>query len=404
MRILPVVVDSDGGSYEETVLADSPVGYYRLEESAGSSQVYDSSGNGNHSTQISGSPTPGVTGAIGRAIGMNNNESVYVGVNLDPSLTDWTIEGIVRPDFESVNQQQLTLWSNANGTGVGRSDLYLLDGSQEIRSFVGGQSSPDGEGATLYNATPIPNDCWSHAVLTATRDEDDTYTLRFYLDGVLDGEQSGIAPEAADGDWVFGSHKNRNGGQFFNGPMDEMAIYDSALSETRIQAHFNTLLSESDQGLSFIASSNVISPGESVDLIAKVGAAATAASIDNGVAASVPLGAATAYPVSPTSTTTYTLDVDGVQKSVTVTVVAADLVVEDFGLDDGDGNPFLTVSGLVDGTDYQLWRTTDLITDWTAIGPVVPGDATGMATFTDPDDFDAATNPIFLYQVRDVTE
>ena len=85
-------------------------------------------------------------------------------------------------------------------------------------------------------------------------------------------------------------------------------------------------------------------------------------------------------------------------KSVTITVLSKP-VVDAFGVDDGPGFPFLDISNLTDGTDYQLYRSTDLQL-WIPVGSVITAGVTGMATFTDPDLFDSVSNPEYYYQVR----
>ncbi|MGE9269852.1 MAG: hypothetical protein ACQKBU_03540, partial [Verrucomicrobiales bacterium] len=81
----------DGSSYEETVLAQSPIGYYRFEESMNSPTIYDSSGNEAHSVAINNPQflASGSAGIIGNGGVFDEpgtvGAAVVTGVSLDPS-------------------------------------------------------------------------------------------------------------------------------------------------------------------------------------------------------------------------------------------------------------------------------------------------------------------------------
>mgnify|MGYP001816640956 CR=1 FL=1 len=87
------------------------------------------------------------------------------------------------------------------------------------------------------------------------------------------------------------------------------------------------------------------------------------------------------YLVTPNMTTTYTLTGNGpVTDTLTVNVplsITELFVNELFQVE-------VTASGLVEGTDYRLYRSPDLLIDFFAVGPIITGDASGTATFTDP--------------------
>lgn len=427
-----------GNTYEEVVRSDSPVGYYRFEEQARTAVIYDYSGNANHSTNIIGADflLSDVEGAIGRAAtfvtprnefnNSTNGVSIVTGVTLDPSDPDgddvndvdnvdfdpdgegWSLTALVKPDF-NLTDGNLHIWSNENGDGFGRSNLYI-NPDRTLTSFVGGTSSPDPTTATVDNATPLIESGWCHIALTCTENGDavtgdgetepapPTYTLRFYIDGNLEAEQllPNATPDFSNGGWIIGAQKLRRTATYFEGSLDEVTIFDTPLSASRIAAHNAAFLANAS-GLLAFGNDTTIARGDTVNLIAKIGSDTTSATIDNG-AGSVIAGMTNLVPVTPTETTTYTIDVDGEIQSVTITVVDS-LSLVDSGLDNGSGNPFVTVGNVVEGSSYSLFRSTDL-ENWTPVGPVQVGDDSGQATFADPNALDIATNPKLFYQVR----
>jgi len=80
----------------------------------------------------------------------------------------------------------------------------------------------------------VANGAWHHAVLTK-----DGSTIRLYLDGA----QVASTPMAettyyGSGGIAIGRDGDANG-SYFNGSIDEVAVYPSALSSTRVTAHYS---------------------------------------------------------------------------------------------------------------------------------------------------------------------
>ncbi|MGD7654589.1 MAG: LamG domain-containing protein [Verrucomicrobiales bacterium] len=364
-------ISGDGGSYEEVVLSQSPVGFYRFEESLNSTVVYDSSGNGAHSSTIDNSRffTSGSAGIIGNGGTFDEpgsvGASVVTGVSLDPSASSWSITALVKPD--EVVEDSFHIVSNRDGSGTGRS-LLLIDGSTGIlKSYAGGTNTPDIlDRGVLEETAPYPDTAYCHVALTYDLP---STTLSVYLDGVLIGQRTDISPDKASGAWVIGAHKTNYGNQFWDGILDEVAFFDSALTQAEVTAQNEAFLSGTDLGiLSFWTSDVTIPQGGSVDLFVKVGGQAGSATIDNGVG-SVTTGASSTFTVSPTTTTTYTLEVDGVMQTVTVTVEGeTTITITDCGFDDS-GNYFIDVAEGVVG--LKVTTSPDLDTPFT--------DATGVS-------------------------
>jgi hypothetical protein len=411
-----VTVGGPTTTYPATVLAANPVAYYRFEENTGTPTFYDSSGNGNHSVSILGSITRAVPGPLGTCADFNNNATLTTPVTLNPQDPDgddtvgdvdpdategWTLEALMRPEVAARAAGNQIIFANQDAGGIGRS-MFFLDVNGRLTSFVGNTTSPNAL-ATSNTNQKAGNLDWCHAALTCTYNADpSSYTFRFYLDGSLVSEQiiqtpGGILtpPESSTGRWVIGSQKIRQVGSFFDGQLDEAAIYNRALSPTEIAAHNAAFLASSSGALALDGPIR-IARGQGGELRYKTGGTSSSASIDQGIG-SIPLGTSGTIPINPSSNTTYTLNVDGQTLTFSVEVIEAASITA-IGTDNGTGFPFITAGGLTQGISYRLRASDDLLT-WTNIGTPIIGGPSGTATFTDSSTFDPILRPKRFYQI-----
>lgn len=411
-----VTIGGAATSYPAAVLAAGPLAYYRFEENTGSPVFYDSSGNGRHSVSVVGTVTRAVPGPLGTCADFNNNGTVTTAVTLNPQDPDgddtagdidpdgtegWTLEILMRPEVAARTAGGQNIFSNQDGGGLGRSVMFL-DPNGRLTSFAGNLTSPNALATSNSNKKAGDLD-WCHAALTCTHNSGaGSYTLRFYMDGALVSEQVIqstaavlIAPESSTGRWVIGSHKIRQAGLFFDGQLDEAAIYDRTLSATEIADHNAAFLSSASGALALDGPLRIVR-GIGGELRYKTGGTSTVATIDQGVG-SVPLGASGVIPINPASNTTYTLDVDGQILTFSVEVIDAAFVTA-VGTDNGSGLPFITAGGLANGVSYQL-RVSDDLVNWINTGAAVIGGPSGTATFTDTASFDPLLQPKRFYRL-----
>jgi hypothetical protein len=411
-----VTVGGPATSYPAVVLAADPVAYYRFEENTGSPVFYDSSGNGRHSVSVLGTVTRAVPGPLGTCADFNNNGTVTTPVTLNPQDPDgddtagdidpdgtegWTLEILMRPEVAARTAGGQNLFSNQDGGGLGRSVMFL-DPNGRLASFTGNLTSPNALATSNANKKAGDLD-WCHAALTCTHNSGaGSYTLRFYMDGALVSEQVIqtplgvlVSPESSIGRWVIGSHKIRQSGLFFDGQLDEAAIYNRALSPTEIAAHNAAFLASSSGALALDGTVRVVR-GIGGELRYKTGGTSTTATIDQGVG-SVPLGTSGTIAINPTANTTYTLDVDGQTLTFSVEVIDPAFITS-VGTNNGSGFPFITAGGLTTGVSYQL-RVSDDLVNWTNTGAAVIGGPSGTATFTDTSGFDPVLRPKRFYRI-----
>jgi uncharacterized repeat protein (TIGR01451 family) len=214
-------------AYRSEVLSDAPVGYWRLNEASGSTAV-DEGGSGNAGTYISGS----VLGATGPIISDTGNKAVsfgaagYVNVPDSASLSPtgpFTLEAWVR--LNSLGQQGLIeKYDTPSHNGY----LMRLQNGRLTAYTLANGSSTRAEGSTLLAANH-----WYHvaAVYNGT-------SLRVYVNGVEDGAATTtVSPTNGATSLKLGARGDDTAFRL-DGTLDEAAVYNKALSQARIQAHF----------------------------------------------------------------------------------------------------------------------------------------------------------------------
>jgi lysophospholipase L1-like esterase len=218
------------GGYGGVVCSDQPVAYYPLNETIGTvAHDYFSGYDGSYV----GNPTLGVPGATpdtGTAVRFNGS-SQYVDAG-NPSGLNFT------------GPITLEAWVNSETTpadGLFHQIIaHSYDGVDETSLGVDGGY---GYGAGSYNGTsytanaPVPPaDLTNWVYLVGTYDG---AGWNLYRNGVLLASQAGpLGALIVNAGWVIGAEFNE--GRHFQGSIDEVAIYNHALSPSRILTHYQT--------------------------------------------------------------------------------------------------------------------------------------------------------------------
>ena len=197
------------------------VAAYGFNEGTGST-VADASGNGNNGT-VSGA-TWTASGKYGGAL-VFNGASAFVTINDAASLhltTAMTLEAWVNPSTVDHAWRDVIYKGNDN---------YYLEGTSpnSSRPAMGGTY-----GGNLYGTAALTANTWTHLAATY-----DGTTMRLYVNGaqVTSQPQTGsIAtsgnPLQIGGDSIYG--------QYFAGMIDEVRVYNQALTAAEIQTDMNT--------------------------------------------------------------------------------------------------------------------------------------------------------------------
>ena len=197
---------------------------YGFNEGAGA-VVNDTSGQGNGGT-ITGA-TWTTAGRYGAGLSFNGTNSwVTVPSKASLNLTNgMTLMAWVNPSTATGVQDVLI----KEGTGADLYNLYARNwrGRPESNVLVGGTNRA-AEGSSL------PTNTWSHLAGTY-----DGGTLRFFLNGVQVAS-TGVAGPIATSTGVVRIGGNSLWGEYFRGTIDEVRVYNRALSGSEIQGAMNT--------------------------------------------------------------------------------------------------------------------------------------------------------------------
>jgi len=259
------------GTYESTVLAKQPVGYWRLGEQVGPTAV-DASGFGSNGMYF-GNPIFGQDGALlndqDTAVGLNGPGSRdYVEVP-DPvsaafspanSPFGLTVEVWIRPDvltFPGETPERYIHWLGKCGRGQCEWGLrfYSLDSPSRPNRLSAYIWNPEGgEGAGAFFEEVLTPGAWIHVVAVyepGDKDTDPPAGVHIYRDGVhkLGPPSSGtlyssfdIVPVHGTMPLRFGTRDAAKSGSatvsYLTGGLDEVAIYPRVLTPDQILENY----------------------------------------------------------------------------------------------------------------------------------------------------------------------
>ena len=218
-----------------TATAGGPVAAYAFSEAAGTT-TSDASGNGNTGTLNGATRT--TSGQFGSAV-VVNGAGAYVDLGNGPTLQltgSMTISAWIRPAAFPVDDAAVVSKRASGELG------FQLDATVDTGPRTIGFKLTNASGANMfrYGGTVLQANQWYHisGVYDAT-----ARTLDVYLNGVLDnGTLLGTVTSTQQNSPLNVNVGRRPGvsGFAFNGAIDEVRIYNRALSPTEIQADMGT--------------------------------------------------------------------------------------------------------------------------------------------------------------------
>jgi hypothetical protein len=208
----------------QTPVVNRPVAAYSFNAGSGTS-VADSSGNGNMGT-ISGA-TWTTAGKFGGALVFNgtNAKVTIPNTSLLQLTTAMTLEAWVKPS------KVTSVWRDVIYKG---DDNYFLEASSTNNSRPAGGGTFNGSYADMFGTAALAVNTWTHLAVTY-----DGATLRLYVNGVQ------VSSRAQTGNLVTSTNPLQIGGNsiygsYFQGTIDEVRVYNRALSPSEIQTDMGT--------------------------------------------------------------------------------------------------------------------------------------------------------------------
>lgn len=219
--------------YAQAVLADGPLGYWRLEEASGDVAKDET---GRHDGECFDGPLrgqPGIVGSRGMKFPTGNTARLVVasdayafGGNAAHTIEMWAKPGALR-DYQWLATTEKPVAGGRNGWSL------LGDSDGKIR-YEFWRSDGDGGFA-------VPRGVLSEAVMTGAFNHVvivyDGTTVRGFLGGVEFGGFNNSVVIPNDGELTWGCDRN-NQGCLDEWVIDELAIYAGALSVDRVLAHY----------------------------------------------------------------------------------------------------------------------------------------------------------------------
>lgn len=229
--------DSD---YVKAVNASNPTHYWRLGEATGTTTSADRVGFQPLTGLGTTVPVRGEPGAIAND---TNTASTFTGAN-----TSWTTSSTQHFAADTVSVEtwfkttvaggRIIGWSNRNTQGNSQKhdrQLYI-DNTGKINFGV----HPGTTRLVVTSANAVNDGKWHHAVGTLSKNG-----MKLYVDGQVQGARSDLThgQHLNMGWWRLGGDTvsgwpNAGSNGFFNGSVDEVAIYKKELSATEIANHF----------------------------------------------------------------------------------------------------------------------------------------------------------------------
>ena len=215
-------------SYVDEVLADSPVAWWRLGESA-----LPTAGN-----EVAASPTGTYLGFAAGDLGRNgaiatdpDTAAHYDHSDNRVEISNSAVAGIGTGAFS------IELWYKKNHTG--RGDVFCLKNGGDLGVIIDSDNQPwvywSGTAIAKNGTVSLGN--WHHLVLT----RDGSSNMSLYMDGALhnSGSNGNNINSITRPIWIGSNHdSSMNPSYPFGGSIDEVAIYNAELGAARVAAHY----------------------------------------------------------------------------------------------------------------------------------------------------------------------
>ena len=219
--------------YGKAVYQDSPDLYYRLDDSAGTSAADASPNNvpGVYSGGVSFRTPSTVTGANGTGVTFNGSDGTLAS---QPYTNPTTYSEELWFNTTTNSGGKLIGFGNQQNGNSGNYDRHVYMGNSGQLYF----GAYPNQVVTVTSPKSYNDGAWHYLVATQGADG-----MSLYVDGQLVASNSNAGSQGYTGYWRVGGD-NLNGwtaqpsSAYFNGKIDEVAVYLTELSPAQIQAHY----------------------------------------------------------------------------------------------------------------------------------------------------------------------
>ena len=245
-----VVTVPASGSYESLIVADGPESWWRLNESPGSTSLFDSMGR-HDGTYVGSGVLPGQPGVIHTGTGASasfDGSASYGSIpysSVFNPTTNFSVEVWVKAD-PAGSGVELTPISSYSLTGAaGRGYGWLKTTGDEWWGITGNN---DQYNYYYLNLGTVRFAGWEQLVVTV-----DSTGFTYYLNGALVGGPYGDYVRNTSSPFLIGARDNDGAiHQFFQGQIAEVSFYKKPLTADQISAHYKAALYGNDTAPVFL--------------------------------------------------------------------------------------------------------------------------------------------------------
>lgn len=203
-----------------------------MDEGAGN-KVFDRSGNGNHGFYNGTSSQTWMDGKIGGALRFDGVDDFVEAPTID--ISSWsgiTVSAWV--SWKSIVNDEHTIVGNSHSADPGFNFYLEPDCTNCIESYI--RTEPDTLIGGEFNDLNLTDDVWSHVVMTY-----DLSTMKAYLNTQVSGItfSGGIIDQSVPYLPIGIGRNPDTEDKYFQGLIDEVRIYDRALSADEVKRLYN---------------------------------------------------------------------------------------------------------------------------------------------------------------------
>jgi Concanavalin A-like lectin/glucanases superfamily len=235
--------------YRATILGDNPICYYRLDETSGST-AYDSTPNARNGTISSGvtlSQVGGIAGDTDTAMSFARASSGHITLpqsGLPTGSSQWSVEAWCCPTTTTGGYYMIAGF----GTYTTHEMAVIgINGGTLLSTYSGDIGGPT-----------VKVNTWYHVVGTF-----DGTNINLYTNGTLSAHTAEVPNIVLN----FANIGAGSGADYFNGIIDEVAIYSYALSATQVAAHYAAGTSFTNETLQMAGVPSLVDTGSLLDTV-----------------------------------------------------------------------------------------------------------------------------------------
>lgn len=223
---------------DSEVLVDGPMGYYPLGESTDAATAGDISGNPGASALTKNQIGSGGTLVFGSVTGPTPDGGTCASFTRASAGNGLQLVGTILPTV-AINSLTLEAWVNTSSAvdmglvSYGNFSISVTSTGKLYASMYTGF----GSALTVTSASNVSTGAWRHAAATMDA-SGGTMTINLYMDGANVGTASGSYFYTGNASLNVGGLSATFGGPY-GGSIANVAIFPTALSSTRILAHYN---------------------------------------------------------------------------------------------------------------------------------------------------------------------